>query len=335
MLLFRNPEIRKMAAVYAVFTLLAVFGAAFAGGHAAVCVLAVCVATGLLFLVFTARRYRRISELSEKIDQILHGEARTNFVPDEEGELALLTSQIYKMTVRLSEQTEQLQKDKEYLSSSIADISHQIRTPLTSMRMIIPRLNREELSRRQRNDYVREVNGLLSRIEWLITALLKLARLESGAAAMERVPVCLTEVVGKALAPLEIIIEIKALTVELSIPQTAGFTGDLLWSVEAVGNILKNCVEHLPDQGTLKIEASENDLYTELVISDDGPGICKEDLPHLFERFYKGKRSNTENAGIGLALSHMIITRQNGTIRAGNGVPCGAEFHIHFYKGAV
>lgn len=335
MLFLRNPEVKKMFAALAVTTVLAAAGAAVFGIAAAVYVSVVCVILILMFSLFTAKRYKNISQLSYQVDLILHGIEIENFVPDREGELAVLSSEIYKMTLRLQEQADLLQKEKEHLSNSIADISHQVRTPLTSIRMIVPRLGRENISAEQSGEYIREVSRLLSRVEWLITALLKIARLESGTVVFEHSPVEVKEVIRKALKPLEIPAEIKDIALDIDVPLGLYFDGDLAWSVEAVGNILKNCIEHMPEKGKLKIKASGNPIYTEILISDTGAGIAPEDLPHLFERFYKGKDSGRENIGIGLALSRMIIKSQNGIIKAGNAIPQGAQFTIRFYKGSV
>lgn len=285
---FRNPEIKRVLSIYIIFTLLAVVGAMNCNVFVAIYVFVVCFIALLLFLLFTIKRYQDISYLSGQLDRILHGEERTNFAPDKEGELALLSSEIYKMTVRLQEQSELLQKEKNYLSSSIEDISHQIRTPLTSIRMIVPRLRREELSKEQKNEYVQEIIGLLSRIEWLVTALLKMARLESGTVVFEKYSIGIKDLITKAFAPLEILAEIKELSLEMVIPPDISFHGDFNWSVEAIVNILKNCIEHTPCKGGLKIEAAENPIYTEIIITDTGPGIPSKDLPHLFDRFYKG-----------------------------------------------
>ena len=172
-------------------------------------------------------------------------------------------------------------------------------------------------------------------MEGLISSLLKIARLETGTVAFEQKRVHVGDLVQKALAPLDVMLDVKGIAVAVDINRECTFCGDLSWSVEAVGNILKNCMEHLPESGTLTVAATENPLYTEITISDNGPGIAPEDLPHLFERFYKGKDSGMDHAGIGLALARMIAGRQNGTITAKNGTNQGAEFQIRFYKGAV
>lgn len=335
MLLLRNPEIKKMLVSYGLFTLAVVTAAPLLAMPPAIYTLLICAGALALFLYYTKRRYKDISHLSGQLDQILHGDMSTCFVPDKEGELALLTSEIYKMTVRLQEQSELLQKEKDYLNSSIADISHQIKTPLTSIRMIVPRLGREDADAGQRQQYIRDISSLLSRTEWLISSLLKIARLETGTVAFGQTPVNVEELVLEALAPLAVMLDVKEITVETDIDENAAFSGDRLWSVEAVGNILKNCMEHTPPGGTLTVTACDNPLFTGITISDDGTGIAPEDLPHLFERFYRGKDSGPEHAGIGLALAQMIIKQQNGTVAAKNRTPRGAEFHIRFYKGAI
>ena len=349
--IFRNPEVKKWMLLYGIYAVLAAVAAGVCFGsvvsssgncnvmwgfHGAVAgyVILICAVGAGIFIVATRQRYRTITKLSEQLDEILHGMELMNFVPDEEGELAVLSSEIYKMTVRLQEQAEALQRDKNYLKDAIADISHQIRTPLTSVRMLVTRLGRE-MDETQKSIQMQEIGKLLNRMEWQIEALLKMARLEAGSVVMEKNTVQITEVIDKALAPLEIMAEVKQITVRAQVMPEAIFTGDGYWVTEAIGNILKNSMEHLSEGGTLTIEASENPLYTEICIADDGSGISDEELPHLFKRFYKGKHAKPENAGIGLALAKEIITRQNGTIRAENRAPHGLEFQIHFYKGVV
>lgn len=337
MYFLRNPEIRRLIFIYTVVT--AVFsvaaGISFHSLWAAVCVAGACAAVAAVSLTETHRRYREIAGLSSRIDGILHGMSIASFVPNREGELALLSSEIYKLTVRLVEQAEALEQERNHLAASLADISHQLRTPLSSMRMLVPRLGREDIEAGARSEYVRETGQLLNRMEWLMTALLKVARLESGTVSLEKVVVEVDEMLDRALEPLEIQLELKGIRVEREVQAGAAYMGDIHWSSEAIGNILKNCMEHLPEGGTISLWAAGNPLYTELIISDDGEGIAEEDLPHVFERFYRGKQAEAERAGIGLSLSRMIIGRQNGTIRAANRMPHGAEFEIRFYRGAV
>lgn len=287
----------------------------------------------LIFCIGTYKRYRRIASLADDINHVLHGDSPIDFDNYSEGELSILHSEIYKMTVRLREQQQKLISDKEYLADSLADISHQIRTPLTSINLLVERLSASGLTDECRHQLTNELYGLLDRIDWLITTLLKISKLDAGTVQFNRDTVSLEMLINKSCAPLLIPIELRGQ--ELVICAEGNFYGDPAWTSEAVGNIVKNCMEHTPDGGKIEIEAAENVLYSEIVIKDNGTGISPEDLPHIFERFYKGKDSDGKSFGIGLALSRMIIAGQKGTVKAENRKNTGAMFTLRFYKGTV
>lgn len=287
----------------------------------------------LIFCIGTYKRYRRIASLADAINQVLHGDNSIDFDNYSEGELSILHSEIYKMTVRLREQQQKLLSDKEYLADSLADISHQIRTPLTSINLLVERLSASGLTDECRHQLTNELYGLLDRIDWLITTLLKISKLDAGTVQFNKDTVSLEMLINKSCAPLLIPIELRGQ--ELIICAEGNFYGDSAWTSEAVGNIVKNCMEHTPDGGKIEIEAAENALYSEIVIKDNGTGISPEDLPHIFERFYKGKDSDGKSFGIGLALSRMIIAGQKGTVKAENRKNTGAMFTLRFYKGTV
>ena len=270
--------------------------------------------------------------MSYEIDKILHNNSEFDLNRFAEGELAILHSEIYKMTVRLREQTEALKRDKIFLADSIADISHQIRTPLTSINLIANFLADEELSDERRLSLVKDLFQLLSRIDWLISTLLKISKLDAGTVRFAKDTVKVSELIQKAVKPLAIPMDLRNQQLIVKANGDEQFEGDLAWTAEAIENILKNCMEHTPNGGTITIKVKDTPIYTELLITDTGPGIDPEDLPHLFERFYKGKNSSTGNVGIGLALARMIITSQNGTIKAENGKNGGAVFTLRFYK---
>ena len=288
----------------------------------------------LLWLIFTKMRYSHLKNLAADADRMLHGERNLNFTSYQEGELAILANEVEKLLWRLTEQSDNLLKEKRYLSDSLADISHQLRTPLTSLHLLLTRLQEAEDEREKRR-LAYEGAQLLGRVDWLVNALLKISKIDAGTAVFAKERVDAEALVEKALKPLSIPMELREQAVVREMEDRAGFTGDAAWTVEALGNILKNCMEHTGQGGTLWIRASENYLYTEFQIEDNGSGIDPEDLPHLFERFYKGKNASDSSVGIGLALSRMIVCAQNGTLKAENRAEGGARFTMRFYKGVV
>lgn len=292
--------------------------------------LAVCLA-GMIAgnILCHIRRKRHIREFIRETDRLLHGEETFRLAGYREDDLSQLENQVQKLTVRLREQADLLQKDKKYLADSMADISHQIRTPLTSVYIACASLVNADLSEQEKNS-VWEIKRQLGRMEWLLNALLKIARLDAGTVTFSRETHSLQELASQALLPLEIQIELKNQNIRQELNGT--FCGDLSWTAEALGNILKNCSEHTPEGGTIRLKGQENPIYTELIVQDDGPGIAPEDLPHLFERFYRGKDTKTQSTGIGLALSRTILARQNATLQARNRPQTGAEFILRFYK---
>ena len=239
------------------------------------------------------------------------------------------------MTVRLREQADALVRDKKYLADSLADISHQIRTPLTSISLITELLADPELTYDQRIKYLRELRELLDRIDWLINTLLKISRFDAGTVSLDMKEVKLCNLIKRAYEPVSIPMDLRQQRFTVNVNDTDTLYCDEAWLCEAVCNILKNCMEHTPDGGTLTVDCSKNRLFTEIAISDTGNGISKEDLPNIFKRFYRGHDSSDSSVGIGLALARMIITKHNGTIKAENRKEGGARFFIRFYESVV
>lgn len=332
---YRNPEVRKQLLAHVLVALIAALAAwKISGAQAMLIVLLSAAALTLLHLYSTRRRYRAIAELSDSIDRVLHDSEINLIALSSEGELSILRAEIQKMVVRLRQTASALQSDKTQLSDAIADISHQLRTPLTSMNLTVSLLRREDVSDARRIELARELQKSLRRIDWLIETLLKLSRIDAGTAKFESDCVSVKTLIDRALEPLRISMELRGLEAEVSAGGEA-FTGDLSWSVEALGNIVKNCVEHTPAGGKIRISARETPIFTEIQVSDTGSGFEKDDIPHLFERFYRGQNASEGSVGIGLALAREIIARQNGTIQAQNRREGGAQFTIRFYKEIV
>ncbi len=331
--IFRNPDFRKYVVFCCAVAVPAVIVSFVLNMRFGWMMLAVCGVLLLASYVFTRNRYRRISELSSDIDRLLHGEVVVPIESYCEGELSILQSEIHKMTVRLRDQQQRLSDDKLFLADSLADISHQIRTPLTSINLLVSMLCDPDIGAERRMELAHELYKLLGRIDWLITALLKLSQLDAGTVKLKSEKTSLAELVQKSVAPLLVPMELK--NQALSVSADGEFFGDVAWTCEAITNVVKNCMEHTPSGGNIGITATENTLYSEIIIADDGSGIAAEDLPHIFERFYKGKDSDDTSFGIGLALARVIIFSQNGTIKAENNISSGAKFTIRFYKTTV
>ena len=326
----RNKEVRNEAILLIAITAIAMIGSCLWNPVCAVPVLMVCIVLNAIHFINTYKRYKKIQQLSADINCILHEDAHISFDKYEEGELAILESEVQKMVVRLREQQSQLLADKKYLADSIADISHQIRTPLTSINLLISFLSEPDIAEEKRQKIIRELYELLSRIDWLIATLLKISKLDAGTIQLKKETVAMKSLIKESVEPLLIPIELRGL--ELQIEAQGQFVGDVNWTSEAIGNIVKNCMEHTQAGGCLKVIASENALYREIVIEDMGNGIAPEDLPHIFERFYKGKNSGDKSFGVGLALARGIINAQNGTVKAENKKEGGAKFTIKLYK---
>lgn len=334
MKLLRNPEIQKSLLWHLLLAVLAVSIGCLHSSITGIYLLIFCMLYTLSHYIITWQRYQRLQQLSLELDTMLHNNTPVQFEKYREGELSILESELSKMTLRLSEQALALTNDKKLLADSMADISHQIRSPLTASNLILSLLREPELPLSHRQQLLQELSQLLSRIDWLVEALLKISKMDAGTVQMQHIPVSVAKVIKAAAEPLLIPIELReqTLIVHKENSNNAKFIGDPAWTTEAILNILKNCMEHTPAGGTIQISFSENTIYTQIIIEDNGPGFAKEDLPHLFERFYKGKNASEHSVGIGLALSRMIVSQQNGTLKAENRSHGGARFILKFYK---
>lgn len=329
-----NPEIKKFLIVTVIPSLLLCVIAAFYSILTAVLLLILNAFLIICFLIFTKKRYDAINSLDETIDKILHGNDKISIPSFGEGELSVLESDIQKMLVRLRDQRDLLEKERAFLSDSIADISHQLRTPLTSINLILSLIQTPETQNERKEELFRELSMLISKTEYLVSVLLKISKLDAGSVQFELKPTDLCSLMKKSAEPLLIAMDIKNQRLNIN-ADNISLNCDSAWCLEAFGNILKNCTEHTPENGEITISASDSPIFTEIIISDTGEGINEEDLPHVFERFYKGKGLSKESFGLGLNLAKMIITGHNGTITVENSHLGGAVFTIRFYKQVV
>ena len=337
MKLNRNPEIARETVIYIVVTAAAAVCGFFLTGRKLSGLLIVLITGLVLTLVhylFAAGRYARIAKLSESLDRILHGQQTVLIEDSSEGELSILNSEVHKMTIRLKEQADQLAQSKLNLTDAIADIFHQLRTPLTSMNLTVSLLAEENLPYEKRIRHARSLKQQLERISWLVESLLKMSRIDSGTAVFRPEHIKASALLERASQPFLVAMELRGQEYRTFVSDE-GVDADPAWTVEAFGNLLKNCMEHTPAGGRIEVSVSETPLFTEFIVRDTGEGFVPEDIPHLFERFYKGQNASEGSIGIGLALSRMIISAQNGTITADNAPEGGARFTVRFYKTVI
>ena len=318
---------------------------------AAICTFVTGLIVTVIFMILTDRRYRALAKMAANLDRVLAGERDIRLRDMSEGELAILSSEIDKVIARLNLTVDELQAEKLALSDALADISHQLKTPLTSI-AISTELIRDRLSARGDSEdlveRLRLIQTLQARVEDLVSALLKLARIDAGVIKLVCGDVDARELVRKSFEPLAIAFDIADVRFSADVQDGASYEGDLTWSVEALENILKNCMEHTPAGGCVSVRVTEDVLACRIRIEDTGPGIAESDLPHIFERFYRGSRDanatpsevNPAGVGIGLALSKSLVTAQGGTLTAENlrdenGNITGAAFNLVFFKTVV
>lgn len=288
----------------------------------------------IVYSLFVRNQYKKIKEINQYMLAVLNGDYSFDIRDYEEGVISNLKNDIYRITTLLKQQSETANQDKKELETVLSDISHQLKTPLTSMYVMNDLLYDDTMDSEVRHDFLNKNRKQLERIEWLVTSLLKLSRLDSGTIRLKKEQVNISRLLEKALDPIRIPLELKKQNIEINCNPNLFLVIDFNWTVEAILNILKNAHEHSYENTTIKIEVEENTLYTSISIIDEGEGIQKKDLRNIFKRFYKGD-NNKESIGIGLNMAYTIITKQNGEIKVSSKRGEGTTFHIWFYKGVV
>ena len=300
---------------------------------AGVLVLTMAVAAIAIHLATERYRYRRLQKLSQDLDKLLVSGIPLPIREYSEGELSILANQMQKLTLRLTESAEAMRKEKVFLADSLADISHQLRTPLTAMNLTTSMLRSPSLTEEKRMELTGELRNLLARTDWLVETLLKLSKLDAGTVKLTRQNVSVGQLIQRAAQPIAIAMELRSQSLEIDCGEEV-LLCDPVWTAEALGNILKNCMEHTPENGKISIAVNQNPLFTQIDVEDTGSGFDPKDIPHLFERFYKGSNASQNSYGIGLALARTVITSQDGTIQAMNR-ETGAKFVIKFYSQVI
>lgn len=295
--------------------------------------------TGILFLVCAGcvgiflyamkRQRKQIEELEQYCEEVLQETATLDLRDNEEGRFSLLKNKVYDITVLLREKNQLLEKNKKETERLIADISHQLKTPITSLRMTNEILYMD-MSSEKRMRFLDNMQADLLKIEWFVKTILNLAKLDSKTLTLKREETMAAELSEKMIDSFKIFCEVSGCRIASSGEEDITLWCDKKWLLEALHNILKNALEH--GAAHIALLWSENNLYTKLEITDDGEGIEKEELPHIFERFYKMKGSREDSMGLGMAFTKSMIAYQNGEVKVKSKKDEGTTFIVKIYK---
>lgn len=296
----------------------------------------ICLAFGIafivIFLLYLKMQKQQTMEIAKRIERINLGDYSLQIDRNSEDELSLLDNQIYRTAVKFREQAENSNKDKENLQKSLSDISHQLKTPLTSIIVMVDNiLDDDDMPLEIRREFLSDIKHNTSTVSFLVQSLLTFSKLDAEAIRFKYADVDVKSIIDECIKNTAVMAEICNVSVETLCDDTYKLNCDKKWLCEAVTNIIKNCIEH-SQNGNIKITADQNKLYTKISIKDNGSGITKEDLPHIFERFYKGKNSSDDSVGIGLSLAKTIIEKQGGYISVSSELNKGSEFVIKFFN---
>lgn len=276
---------------------------------------------------------KKINEITKYIEEINRGNYKLNIEENTEDELSILKNELYKITIMLKEVAENSQKDKTTLKDSLSDISHQIKTPITSILIMLDNiLSDENMPEDIKKNFIKDIKREIVNIKFLVESILKLSKIDSNSIKFIKKEVLIKDIINEAVKNVSMLSELKNIEIIVSGDDSIKTICDLKWQVEAITNILKNCIEHSYENRKIYINYNQNNMYTELKIEDNGTGIDAKDLPHIFERFYKGKNSSSDSVGIGLALSKSIIESNNGYIQVDSKLNKGTTFIIKYLK---
>lgn len=286
-----------------------------------------------VYLVYVINQEKKIKEINAYINQINNKNYTLKIKDNDDDELSKLRNELYKTTIILKEAAENSKKEKEELITALADISHQLKTPLTSIRIMLDNINdNPDMAEDVRNDFILEISKQVDWISSLVISLLKIAKFDAGTIKMENEKIDTQKLINDVIDSLAILIEVKEIKIETNIDKNASFIADYKWQKEALINILKNSVEHSYQGSKILITVENNSVFLKIKIQDYGQGISKEDLKHIFERFYKAKNSSEDSIGIGLSLSKAIIEKNNGYIKVDSEPEKGSTFEIKYMK---
>ena len=287
----------------------------------------------IVALIYTNKRDKSLRSINKYLDKVNNGNYELKIEDNGEDEISRLRNELYKTTILLRESAENSEKEKTNLSNSLADISHQLKTPLTSIRIMLDNIEENpNMDEKTRNEFIEEISRQIDWISSLVISLLKLAKFDSGSIIMQDKDINVKKLIDNVINNLAIMIDIKNIKIEEKIDEDVILRADYNWQLEALTNIIKNCIEHSKEDSKIKIEVENNSIFVKIKITDEGEGIAKEDLSHIFERFYKSKQVSENSIGIGLSLAKTIIEKENGYIKVDSELGKETTFEIKYLK---
>ena len=285
-----------------------------------------------IFLKYEQKKDKQLKEITKYIEEINKKNYTLHIDEMSEDELSILKNEIYKTTILLKESADNSLKDKKHLKKSLEDISHQLKTPLTSILIILDNLiDNQSMDNQTRQDFIRILKREVMNTNFLVQNILKLSKLDSNTIQFNKKEYLVKDIIDKSLKNVSVICDLKNIKYVVKGDNKIKIYCDFNWQVEAISNIIKNCLDYSKENSKIIISYEEKNVYTLIKIKDFGSGILESDIPHIFQRFYKGKNSNSDSVGIGLALAKSIINEDNGNINVRSSKD-GTEFIIKYFK---
>ncbi len=292
-----------------------------------------CILLMAVYNAFNRKSIKEIEGIIQCIDDINHKNYDLHIEELSEDQLSILKNEIYKTTVMLKEQAENSLKDKMSVKNSIQDISHQLKTPLTSINIMLNNIiDDPEMDENTKNYFLTQIKKDLTNINFLVQNILKLSKFESNTIQLIKDEVSLVDIVNASVSNVSSLCDLKEIDIEIEDRCSEKINCDFRWQIEAITNILKNAVEYSKQSGKVIVKCTENNIYSQIEIIDFGIGVNEKDVANLFKRFYKGKDASKDSIGIGLALSKAIIENDNGKIVVDSIEGKGTTFTIKYFR---
>lgn len=283
---------------------------------------------------FHFRREKKLSELIHYLTKVQDQLQLPNLSEMQEGRIGILQSEIYKVVALLREEYAGENAKKRYMADMLSNISHQIKTPIAAISLMTDLLSGPDVSEEKRMEYVGNIERQVNRITWLIKNLLALSQLEANVLGLKREEVLLGDMLTSLENTFSIMADVKGISLVTNHHnlQDETILCDLHWTLEALSNIVKNCIEHTPEGGRVSVKVTQDNFATTFIIKDTGEGIEEEQLPYIFDRFYRASNASKDSVGIGLSLAKQIVMKQNGVISAKSKMGEGTEFTVKIYR---